>query len=149
MSRPDYRSHVKSSLLAFACITWVGASLCGSFTVFAADRDWPTYLGDKARSHFSPLDQINTRNGLRLEPAWTYHSCDAREDNQSQIQCNPLIVDGVLYGTTPQIKLVALQAATGQELWRFDPFAGARSSKAVGINRGVVYFFAKTAKTGL
>ena len=84
----------------------------------AANRDWPAYLGDKARTHFSPLDQINPRNIDRLEVAWTYHAGDARVDNLSQIQCNPLVIDGVLYGTTPQLKLVALQAATGRELWR-------------------------------
>src|SRR6185369_15609566 len=59
-------------------------------------------------------------------------------DNFSQIQCNPLVVGGVLYGTTPRLKLVALDAVTGHELWRFDPFANTGSSGSVGVNRGVI-----------
>src|SRR5262249_26872202 len=71
----------------------------------AADsRDWPVYLGDKANSHFSELSLIHTGNVQRLDVAWTYHSADARAD-RSQIQCNPLIVDGVLYGTSPEVNL--------------------------------------------
>jgi quinoprotein glucose dehydrogenase len=106
----------------------------------AADRDWPVYLGDKASSHFSTLKQINTRNVYRLEVAWTHHAGDGRKDDRSQIQCNPLVIDGVLYGTSPQLKLLALDAATGRELWRFDPFAGSGENSALGVNRGVVYW---------
>jgi quinoprotein glucose dehydrogenase len=103
-----------------------------------ADGNWASYLGDPARTHYSQLKQINRRNVTRLEVAWTYHSGDARADNLSQIQCNPLIIDGVLYGTTPQLKLVALDAITGRELWRFDPTAGDGKVSATGVNRGVV-----------
>jgi len=81
--------------------------LLGTFSVVAADRDWPQYLGDKARTHYSSLEQINLRNVTRLQVAWTYHSGDARDDNFSQIQCNPLIIEGILYGTTPQLVMSA------------------------------------------
>ena len=106
----------------------------------AADGDWPVYLGDKASSHFSTLTQINRKNVRRLQVAWTYHCRDAREDDRSQIQCNPLVLDGVLYGTSPQLKLLALDAASGRELWRFDPFADGAGGGSVGVNRGVVYW---------
>lgn len=126
--------------LRLASVTALTLGFGTSVVLSATNRDWPEYLGDKARSHFSPLDQLNTHNVRRLEVAWTYHSGDARDDNLSQIQCNPLIVGGVLYGTTPQLKLVALNAATGKELWRFDPFAGSAKGGVVGINRGVAYW---------
>lgn len=103
----------------------------------AADRDWPAFYGDETRSHYSTLKQITPRNVARLEVAWTYHCGDARTNNLSQIQCNPVIVDGVLYGTSPQLKLFAIEAASGRELWRFDPFAG---RGATGVNRGVVFW---------
>jgi quinoprotein glucose dehydrogenase len=106
----------------------------------AADRDWPVYLGDRESSHFSTLEQINTQNAPRLEATWTYHSGDAREDNRSQIQCNPLIIDGVLYGTSPRSKLLGIDGATGQEIWRFDPFATEPQKSAAGVNRGVAYW---------
>jgi quinoprotein glucose dehydrogenase len=118
----------------------MAATLLACVGVSAAERDWPVYLGDKARSHFSSLNQIDTGNVGRLEQAWSYHSGDARADNLSQVQCNPLIINGVLYGTTPQLKLVSLDAATGHELWRFDPSAGGAKAEAVGVNRGVVYW---------
>ena len=107
-------------------------------TTRGADQDWPSYLGDSGRSHFSPLKQIHRGNVNRLEVAWTYHAGDARE-NRSQIQCNPLIIKGVLYATSPGLKAVALEAATGRELWRFDP-AGDGNAGAFGVNRGVVYW---------
>src|SRR5579859_4613397 len=94
--------------------------------VSAADNNWSSYLGDASRSHYSELRQINPGNVRKLQVAWTFHSGDARSDNFSQIQCNPLVIDGVVYATTPQLKLVALSATTGTELWRFDPFAGSK-----------------------
>ena len=124
-------------LIAFLVAGARGASTNGRS---AGDGDWPVYLGDKASTHFSSLTQIHRTNVQRLEVAWTYRSGDSRQDNRSQIQCNPLIIDGVLYGTSPQLKLFALEAASGKEIWRFDPFASAAESGALGVNRGVVYW---------
>lgn len=110
-----------------------------SLSSYRADTDWRVYLGDSASSHYSNLKRINRENVHELEVAWTYHSGDARKDNRSQIQCNPIVVDGVLYGTSPQLKLLAIDASTGAERWRFDPFAGEKDSP-VGVNRGVVFW---------
>ncbi len=87
-----------------ACVVAVALPLLAAA---AANRDWPEYLGDKARTHFSPLKQVNTSNVRRLQVAWTYHAGDARDDNLSQIQCNPVVVGGVLYGTTPQLNMTS------------------------------------------
>ncbi len=78
-----------------ALLGWAG------FAARAAEGDWPVYLGDAGSAHYSTLHQISARNVDRLSVAWVYHSGDARRDNLSQIQCNPLIIGGVLYGTTP------------------------------------------------
>src|SRR5206468_878848 len=122
-------------------ITVFAPSALGAVVALQAeDADWPVYLGDKASSHFSTLTQINRKNVGRLQVAWTYHSGDARKEDRSQIQCNPLVIHGVLYGTSPQLKLLALEAATGRELWRFDPFADSAGGGSVGVNRGVVYW---------
>jgi quinoprotein glucose dehydrogenase len=139
MSPEPVHHYRNTSTLLLGCRIGLLSGLMGAFTVSAAERDWPSYLGDNARSHFSVLDQINTRNVTDLQVAWTYHCGDARDDNLSQIQCNPMVIGGVLYGTTPQLKLVALQAATGKELWRFDPFAGTKGG-VVGVNRGVAWW---------
>jgi quinoprotein glucose dehydrogenase len=99
----------------------------------AASDDWPVYLGDKAASHYSTLTQITARNVAGLSLAWTWSAGDKRPDS-SQIQCNPLEVGGVLYCTSAAMKLVALEAATGRELWRFIP------QEASGVNRGLAYW---------
>ena len=97
---------------------------------------WQTYGGDKGGSRYSLLKQINRSNVSQLEVAWTYHTGDHRVDPPSTIECNPIVVDGVMYLTSPQLKVMALNAATGEEIWRFDPFDG---GNARGVNRGVVY----------
>jgi quinoprotein glucose dehydrogenase len=106
----------------------------------AESADWPSYLGDNERSHYSSLKKINARNVGKLQVAWTYQSGGARPDGRSQIQCNPLIVGGVLYGTSPQSVLFALDAASGKELWRFNPLGKGGDHQALGVNRGVVYW---------
>jgi quinoprotein glucose dehydrogenase len=107
-----------------------------------AAREWRSHGGDPGHTQHSPLDQINTSNVDRLEVAWTYRTGDAREDGRSQIQCNPIVVDGVVYGTTARVETFALDAATGRELWRFNPHeAGAESmAEWLGVNRGVAYW---------
>lgn len=77
--------------------------------------DWPTYGGQPANDHYSPLNQINKSNVSKLKVAWTY---DTGEDGG--METNPLIVGNVLYTYTPSQKVIALDAATGKLLWKFD-----------------------------
>jgi len=106
----------------------------------AARQEWPHPGGDPGRSQYSPLAQIHTGNVRRLQVAWIYRSGDAREDGRSQVQCNPIVVDSVLYGTSAGLKVFALEAATGKPLWTFDPFAEGREPTPLGVNRGVVFW---------
>ena len=78
--------------------------------------DWRSYLGDPGRSHYSPLTQINRANVGRLERAWVYDSGGP----PGSMYASPLVVDGVLYGLSPTLAAFALNAATGDELWRAD-----------------------------
>lgn len=87
-----------------------------------ADEGWEVYGGSKENIRYSGLTQIDTSNVSKLQVAWTYHTKDADTANFSQIQCNPIVVDGILYGTTPKLKLFALDAASGREKWVFDPY---------------------------
>src|SRR5688572_13779396 len=105
-----------------------------------ATREWRTHGGDPAHTQYSELSQIDTANVSRLKQAWVYRTGDARKDDKSQIQCQPIVVDGVLYATSPALKLLALDAATGKPLWTFDPFAAGAEEHALGVNRGVVYW---------
>jgi quinoprotein glucose dehydrogenase len=85
----------------------------------STDQDWPEYQGDAARSHYSPLDQIAPHTLSRLRVAWTYASGGADTlGNRTQIQCNPIIIKGKLYGVSAHTQAFALDAATGKELWK-------------------------------
>lgn len=122
------------------CIFLLFSAALSATAVHAASRpeDWPAYLGVDG-THYSHLAKIDRGNVAKLKPAWTFRAGDVAKN--TQIQCNPLIVDGVLYGTTPQLSLFALDAATGQERWRFNPFAHEKeSSGRQGVNRGLVFW---------
>src|SRR5882672_7350116 len=86
----------------------------------AQNVDWPNVGNDKGGTRYSPLKQVDTRNVGKLEVAWVYHTGDGSQGNGSTIECTPIVVGGVMYVTTPRTKVVALDAATGQEKWRFD-----------------------------
>lgn len=96
------------------------------------ENDWAEYLGGPDRNHYSALDQIDLSNVIKLSKAWEYHTGDS-----GQMQCNPVIVDGILYGMTASAEPFALNAATGKELWRSKSQSG---PKWYGTSRGVVYW---------
>lgn len=116
------------------CILYLWVIPCSAENRFAT---WEAYGGDNHHTKYSSLDQVNLGNVSRLQVAWRYSTGDAEEQG-SQIQCNPIVVDGLLYATSPKLKVFALNAATGELIWRFDPFQGA--SVGQGINRGLSYW---------
>ncbi|MDX1981645.1 MAG: PQQ-binding-like beta-propeller repeat protein [Bryobacteraceae bacterium] len=95
---------------------------------------WTVYGGpDNIR--YSTLKQINRQNVNRLQVAWTYDTGDAFKG--SEMQVNPIIVNGVLYATSPKMRVIALDAATGKLKWAFDPSEG---KPQPGRSRGVTYW---------
>ncbi len=101
------------------------------------DWEWQHYFGDPARSHHSPLAQINRSNVAQLEVAWRYDA-GLPESAFSEIQCNPIVIDGVLYATAPRSEVFALDAASGREIWRFAP--SDHGGSVQGKSRGVSYW---------
>ena len=97
---------------------------------------WDIYRGDEGSNAWSPLDDINIKNVTALKVAWMYRTHD--NSDYSTIQCNPIIVDKKVYGISPRLKAFALDAATGKELWVFDPFPP--DSKDGGVCRGLTYW---------
>jgi quinoprotein glucose dehydrogenase len=96
---------------------------------------WSVYRGDYGNTAYSSLDQINKENVSQLQVAWTYKTGDG--DDRSAIQCNPILVNGFLYVTSPKLKVIALDPKSGKPRWTFDPFA---DTVASGVNRGVAYW---------
>jgi quinoprotein glucose dehydrogenase len=125
-------------------------------------RTWSIYKADAESSSSSPLMQINKDNVSQLVLAWTFSPGDARAGARGgNAECNPIIVDGVMYATSARHRVYAVNAGTGEQLWSFDPFEGGEGG---GICRGVTYWedgndkrilytagdnlFAQDAKTG-
>ena len=98
--------------------------------------NWKSYRGNDGISAYSGLTQIDTQNVSQLQVAWTFRTHD--NIGNSSIQCNPLIIDGVLYGASPRQKIFALDAATGAQKWLFDPYPSDTTSS--GVTRGLAYF---------
>src|SRR5882757_5683333 len=105
---------------------------------------WPQYKGSNENIHYSSLTQVDTSNVKQLQVAWEYHTGDADTVNHSQIQCNPIIVDGVMYAVSPRLKLFAADAKTGKGKWQFNPFDSLPDNKKSFFNmnnsRGVTYW---------
>lgn len=96
--------------------------------------DWPTYGGSLEGTHYSNLAQINRMNVKTLKVAWSFDTGEA-----GGLETSPVIVDGVLYGITPTQKILALDAATGKLLWKFDS-----GIKGTQPDRGLAYWSSGT-----
>ena len=87
---------------------------CGTLAS-AAERSfatWSQYLGGADSSQYSSLKQINKSNVKQLEVAWTYSTGE-----RGNYTFDPIVVDGVMYVLAQNNSFVALDAATGKELW--------------------------------
>jgi len=102
----------KRSLIVLLAVL-IGWSCANNNQFQPAGADWAEYLGGPERNHYSSLAQIDTSNVMQLEKVWEYHTGDS-----GQVQCNPIVIDGVLYGVTAATVPFALDAATGREIWK-------------------------------
>jgi quinoprotein glucose dehydrogenase len=96
----------------------------------AVSHDWPVSNGDAAGDHYSTVSKINRQNVHALRVAWTFDTGE-----MGGMESNPIVVKGVLYTYTPSQKVIALDAASGKLLWKFD--SGIRSAQPA---RGVAYW---------
>ena len=124
---------MKKLLFAVPALLLAGLIACKSESEKRSygSREWKEYLGGPERNHYSPLEQITKENVSKLKIAWEYHTQDS-----GQIQCNPIIVDGVLYGMTATTRPFALDAATGKEIWR----VAKDTVDSYSTSRGVAYW---------
>ncbi len=117
-------------LLALACV--------------AHAQQWPVTSGDAGGSRYSPLKSITRANVANLKQAWIYHTGDVSDGKtlpiRSAFEATPLVVDGVMYITTPFSRLIALDPETGKELWAFDPKLDRERAYNLYINRGAAYW---------
>jgi membrane-bound PQQ-dependent dehydrogenase (glucose/quinate/shikimate family) len=112
-------------------------------------QEWRFYGSDSGGTRFSPLQQINRKNVTTLKRAWTYHTGEANRQNETDrhqiapFETTPLVVDGMLYLSTPSNRVIALDAETGKEIWQFDPQASS-GKRRFFQHRGVAYWQSET-----
>src|SRR5204863_1575552 len=115
--------------------------LPGTSAAQSPDSDWSAYGHDAGATRYSPLTQINRSNVQQLKLAWTYHTGalqPASELNKkAAFESTPIVVDGRLYLSTPFDQLIALDPATGKELWKFDPQIDRSKDYSEVTSRGV------------
>ncbi|MBI5085508.1 MAG: PQQ-binding-like beta-propeller repeat protein [Acidobacteria bacterium] len=99
-------------------------------------QDWPIYHGGYGNTKHSPLNQITAENAARLQLAWRFDTGEAGKD--TEMQSNPLVIGGVMYVTSTKLRVYAVDARTGKQVWRFDPHGKEPSGKF--RNRGLNYW---------
>ena len=117
---------------------WRSILLLVSFSIVFGEgkfNDWKVVGGGTDNLHYSSLHQIDTGNVKDLRIAWQFDSGDSYSG--SNVQCNPIVVDGKMFITTAKLRVVSLDAATGKQLWSFDGVSG---SRAPHPNRGLTYW---------
>ncbi len=128
---------MRSGLIAVACLLTPAVALAQSV-------DWPGVGNDPGCMRYSLLAQISRgERRARLKPAWTYHTEELEGRQGKTIECTPVVVGGVMYLTTGYLRVVALEAATGEELWQFDPLKAhpfGHEPMSGGVNRGCAYW---------
>jgi quinoprotein glucose dehydrogenase len=114
---------------------WILLALLIASTALSAD--WPHYGGGPEQIRYSPLTQITPANVRSLKVAWTYDTKDAFKG--SEMQCQPVVAHGVLYATSPRLRVFALDAVTGALKWSFNPNPDAKNPSRTRI-RGLMYW---------
>ena len=107
-------------------------------------QEWPVYGGDPGATRYSPLRDVHRANVNNLDVAWTWRPAETAlkeyGTEPGTFQNTPLMIDDVLYVSTPYNRVVALRADSGTELWRFDPepFKDGQPPNGTGfVHRGV------------
>ena len=134
-NRQTRRTFIKSAAISSAALYTSTAQAAPE-----ASSDWQFYGGSAGSTRYSELDQIDRSNVAGLKVAWTHHTGDAIQRPATKIECTPIVVDGRMYITTAQLQFRALDAATGEQLWNFDPFEGIQMRSSKGVSRGVTYW---------
>ncbi len=101
-------------------------------------QNWLTYSGNYAAHRYSPLDQINARNGASLSAKWVYQTGAPSDGSNGRFEATPLVVDGILYGTAQDGRVFALDARSGRPIWKYQRQVPRDVRPCCGrVNRGV------------
>ncbi len=112
--------------------------------------DWPFYGRTAGGTRFSPLTRVTRDNVSKLVVAWRYHTGEPVLElaRQPSLQVTPIVVDDVMYISTPLGKVMALDPATGREIWRYDARVNPKAGYGDFASRGVATWVDSTLKPG-
>ena len=135
--------------LALLCLcTLVGVSPLGA----QASSEWPTYGGDAGGSRFSTLTQIDTGNVVQLAPAWTYRTGELglkiERGAPPSLEVTPILVDGLLYISTPLGRVSAINPKSGAQVWQYDANVNINAGYGDFTSRGVSTWLDASAAPG-
>ena len=120
------------------------ALLLFTWTALLPAQEWRYYGGDAGGMKYSALKQITPANVASLKPAWTFHTGELSDGKtlltRTTFEATPLVVDGVMYLTTPFNRLIALDPETGRQLWAFDPKLDKSRPNNLFISRGSAWW---------
>lgn len=143
---------------AAAAALWTaiaGVTLATCADAGGPSTEWPAYGNDPGGSRWADVAQIDRSNVHGLERVWTASTGDASHDpgqemqgacgdchkGEEKFEATPILADGRLYVSTPLNRIVALDPATGAELWRFDPVVRTNIERSEGfVSRGAAYW---------
>ena len=136
--RPSFRR--LAALVAATC-SLSGAGTPALAQYGAPDGEWHTWGGDHGFTRYSALSQIDAGNVTELEVAWRWRALPLGNRADRNLKATPLMIDGVLYVPSGQHQVVALNAATGQEIWRYTPDPASVAERGLGLgSRSLAYW---------
>ena len=137
-------------------LLYLGTAGCAPTTIPVpiSSDEWSAYGHDALGSRFSPLAEVNRENVARLAPAWTYHTGEPlpTRDHRRSLEVTPIVVNGVMYISTPLGKVIALDPVTGTEKWKYDAGVdrgvnfGDFTSRGVSYSSGRIFFATTDAR---
>ncbi|PYE82276.1 pyrroloquinoline quinone-dependent dehydrogenase [Pseudoroseicyclus aestuarii] len=118
-----------------------------------AGTDWTSFHGQVSGAKYSPLDQITPENVSGLELAWRMHTGDVSDGSgdlpATVWSATPIYANDMLYIGTPFYRVLALDPATGEEIWSFDTQSTLKALTQPALkNRGVAYWEAEAPQEG-
>ena len=138
---------------AVFALLFLAATSCIADALGLPDQDWPHYGGDQGGMKYSPLADVNTANVAQLKLAWQWNTGEEPlkdfGTSPGVFEATPVVVDGVMYLSTPYNRVVALDPASGRELWAYDPkaYVDGQPPNGMGfVHRGVAVW--RDTRTG-
>jgi membrane-bound PQQ-dependent dehydrogenase (glucose/quinate/shikimate family) len=138
-----FRSCISFLQIVSLCLVF-SAQNSGLGSAQTRSAEWRFYGADQGGTRYSSLAQVNRSNVARLQRAWTYHTGELAlglqtASFQASFSCTPLVVNGVMFLSTPSSRVIALDPETGKERWKFDPQAD-KKQREFNSHRGVAYW---------